>query len=232
MSYIQEFLSKENFEKLQEIMYSKNVKTGNYLFWEGDESDRLYFIKSGKAKLKKSTEEGKDLILSIMNKGDLLGEFGGTSRMYHGYSAEVVEDVELGIIQLKDLEILLYQFGDFAVEFLHWVGLMNRIIQSKFRDLLLYGKSGALASTLIRLSNTYGVPCADQTKINIKLTNTEIADFIGMTRETVNRLLNAWKEEGILSIKNGYIYIERMNDLKKICKCPSYPSCPKEICRI
>lgn len=229
---IGEIFSKENFNKFLSIMTFSQVKAGNYLFWEGDESDKLYYLHSGMVKLRKSTEEGKDLILSIMKKGDLLGEYGGSVNKFHGYSAEIIKDAEIGIIKIQNLENLIIQNGDFAVEFLNWIGLNNRVIQSKFRDLLLFGKTGALASTLIRLSNSYGVKSADGIVLGIKLTNTEIADFVGMTRESVNRLFNTWKDEGTIGTVNGHIVIRNMEDLRGICNCPSYPSCPKEICRI
>lgn len=231
-SSFQEFLSKDNFCKLEMIMCLDRVQEGNYLFGEGEEAKKLYYIRSGRVKLKKSTEEGKDFILSIKNKGDLVGEYGGSGDTYHSFSAEVMEDVEIGIIQIKDLENLMYQFGYFAIQFIKWLGLMDRIAQSKFRDLLLYGKSGALASTLIRISNTYGVLCPEGIMLDIKLTNTEIGDFIGTTRESVNRLLNSWKEEGTIEISEGKIIIKRLQDLRSICNCPTNSICPKEICRM
>ncbi len=229
---ITSLLSVENIEKLQSIMYPMNLKAGAYLFWEGDPAGKLFYIRSGKVKLRKSTEEGKDFILSIMHKGDLLGEFGGTGELFYSFSAEVLEDAEIGIIQIKDLEVLLYQNGFLAVEFMHWLGLMHRTTQSKFRDLLLFGKPGALASTLIRMSNSFGIQSADGLVINVKFTNTEIADMIGTARESVNRMLGSWKDDGTICMQNGQIVIQRIDNLRRICNCPSYPGCPKEICRI
>lgn len=226
------FFTGDNSDKLQSIMYPERVAAGTYLFWEGDESGKLYYIRSGRVKLRKTTEEGKDLILSILQKGDLVGEIDAYGNTYHSYSAEVVEDAEIGILQQKDLEILLYQHGDFAIQFMKWMGLTHRKAQSKFRDLLLFGKLGALASTLIRMSNTYGSHCADGIRFDVKLNNTEIANMIGSTRESVNRMLSTLKDEGTISIKNGQIVIHCMDELRRICKCPTYPVCSVEICRL
>ncbi|MEB3102668.1 Crp/Fnr family transcriptional regulator [Ferviditalea candida] len=226
------YFNADHFELMQSIMYPHKAKKGAYLFWEGEDAGKLYYIRSGRVKLLKSTEDGRNLILSIMRQGDLFGELGSFGEGLNSFSAEIIEDADIGIIQKKDLEVLLYQHGDFAVEFMKWMAMMHQTTQSKFRDLLFYGKQGALASTLIRMSNSYGVHCTEGTRLNIKLTNAEIADMIGATRESVNRMLSAFKDEGIVEMKNGKLVIRRMEDLRYVCNCPKYPACPKEICRI
>lgn len=230
---IKHLFSEENVEKLQSIMYPMQTKSvGQQLFVEGDKATKLYYIQSGRVKMKKATEDGKELLLSIVSAGDLLGDYGGFESAYHNYSAEVMQDTEIRIIQIKDLEVILFQHGHFAVEFSKWLGLQNQKQQSRFRDLLLFGKTGALASTLIRMSNSYGVMCADGIRIDMKLTNTELAEFIGITRESVNRMLNAWKEEGMIDVKKGHIIIKSLVDLRSICQCPTHATCPVAICQI
>lgn len=77
-----------------------------------------------------------------------------------------------------------------------------------------------------------GIHGTEGIRLNIKLTNADIADMIGATRESVNRMLSAFKEDGILDMKNGKMVIRRLEDLRYVCNCPKYPACPKEICRI
>ncbi len=223
------YFSEENIERLQSIMYPMKAEAGTFLLWEGDLADKMYFIRSGRVKIHKATEEGRDLILSVLQKGDLIMEMGGDDDALFSFGAEVAESAQIGIMQRKDLEVLLYQHGDLAVEFMYLMGLQHRTAQSKFRDLLLYGKPGALASTLIRMSNSYGVESEDGIRIGLKLTNHEIADMIGATRESVNRMLSEWKSEGIVRIDEGKITILQLERLRRICNCAD---CPAEICRI
>lgn len=226
------FFTAEHRKLLEGLMYPKKAGAQSHLFWEGDETGKLYYVRSGRVKLTKTTEEGKTINLSIQRQGDLIGELGMSGNGVYGYNAEVIEDAEFGVIQEKDLEILLYRHGDFAVAFTKWMALQHRTSQSKFRDLLLFGKPGALASTLIRLCNTCGVVTKDGIRLSMKLTNTELADFIGATRESVNRMLSDLKTDGIIDMDGGYIIVKTLNELKAICQCPSFPACPLEICRI
>lgn len=226
------FFTKDQFAKIRALMHPKHAEAGTLLFWEGEPIGKMYYICSGKVKLRKSTEEGRDFILSIMQAGDMVYEPEDGIGTVHSFTAEVMEDAELGIIPWKDFEALLVQNGELAVRFIHWMALMQKVTASKFRDLLLYGKTGALASTLVRLANSYGIQAEDGLKINLKLTNSELADFIGTTRESVNRMLSTLREKGIVDIRKGYIHILNLDDLKSECECPAFPGCSREVCRI
>lgn len=224
------FFSEEGFQKLKNIMHLQRAAARTFLFWEGDCSNNLYYIRSGRIKLTKTTEDGKGLILSILQQGDLLGEINGSCDSYYSYSAEVIEPAEIGFIPQKDLELLIYQDAKLALSFIRWTDAKQKIMQSKLRDLLLFGKSGALASTLIRMANRFGVRCPDGIRIELSLNHTEIAELIGSTRENVNRMLNSLKEDGTIMINHGQITILCIEKLRQTCHCPQYPACSKEIC--
>lgn len=226
------FLTEEHTELLKSIMTWKKLKSGTTLFMEGEEAGQLYYIRSGRVKLRKSTEDGKELLLTIQRSGDLIGEFGGVGGEEHNYTAETASACEIGVMQGSELEGLMMRHGELAVQFIKWFGLRQRIMESRFRDLLLYGKSGALASTLIRASNTCGIKHEQGVLLNIKLNHTELGEMIGATRESVNRMLTSFKEQGTIEMKEGKINILQMENLRCMCNCPETGSCPMEICRL
>ena len=83
----------------------------------------------------------------------------------HRYTAETIDDVEVGVIPRLQLEMLMVKYGDFAYRFAMWMSLLQRKTETKLRDLLMGGKNGALASTLIRLCNSFGQKEEDNIKI-------------------------------------------------------------------
>ncbi|OUM88500.1 MAG: hypothetical protein BAA01_05195 [Bacillus thermozeamaize] len=228
-SQIRSYFSEENLNLLIENMYLKKLGTGSYLFMEGDPSDRLFYVYQGKIKITKQTPGGKEFILYFLQDGDIYGEIGDKNEVQHNCSAYVMEDSVVGILQQSDLEILLYRHGDLATQFVKWMGMMNRKTQSKFRDLLLYGKPGALCSTLIRLTNTCGVEIEEGILISLRLTHSELANMIGTTRESVNRILNDLKSQDVIGYHDGSIVVKDLDYLRNICHCGD---CPAEICRI
>ena len=223
------FLSPANFKLLEQHMTCSKFEAGHMLFWEGDPADHLYTLYSGQVKVVKTTEDGKELIFYMLQQGDFFGEFGGFASLTHQFTAQAMSDVEVGVIAIRELEMLIASNGSLALELIKWMGMLQRKTESKFRDLLLYGKTGALASTLIRLTNSYGKLTPEGIQITIKLTNTELANMIGTARESVNRMLSDFKASGTLSLDHGMITIHDLQALKNVVACPD---CPDEICRI
>jgi len=224
--------TEEQLDHLVSVMHIKTYSAGNHLFWEGDDAVAVYWILKGRVKLRKSTSDGRDLLLSILQPDDMIADI-DTWDTSHRYTAETIDDVEVGIIPRTQLELLMCKYGDFAYRYAMWMALIQRKTESKLRDLLMGGKNGALASTLIRLCNSFGQKHDNYILINIKLTNNELAELVGTTREGVNRLLATMKKEGIIESEGaGLIKVININALKDMAGCPICTTCPKEICRL
>ncbi|EPY13989.1 MULTISPECIES: Crp/Fnr family transcriptional regulator [Paenibacillus] len=222
--------SEQNVERLINIGKERTYPDSSHLFWEGDLSDKLFLLKSGRVKITKSTDEGKELILYMYQAGDLVGQVDPFHSTKHTFTAEVLEEAEVLLIEQKDIEILICQHCDFSIDFMKWMGIHHRLTQTKFRDLMMYGKPGALCSTLIRLSNTYGEELEDGgLLINKKITHTDLSNMIGATRESVNRMLSDLRKRDVIEYENGMIVIRELEHLREVCHCEM---CPNEICRI
>jgi len=221
--------STSNLLLLKSMMSEMKVEADSCLFWEGDPADKLYFIEKGKVKLSKANEDGKEFVFFVFREGDFLGQADPYSASSQIFTAKAEEDCIIGTISKQDLESVLWQNSTLTVDFMKWMGLMHRLTQSKFRDLLLYGKSGALCSTMIRLANTYGKVTEDGIWIQQKLTNHELADYIGAARESVNRMLGEWRRKGIVDQVDGHLLIKDLNYFRTACHCED---CPIQVCRI
>lgn len=220
----------ENLAILKDIMYEQKFSSGTHLYWEGDAADKLFFIKSGRVKITKSTDEGKELILYMHQPDDMLGQIDPFANSRQSFSATAIEDCTVGVLQQCDLEILIWQHGELAIDFMKWMGMTHRVTQAKFRDMVMYGKPGALCSTLLRLSHTFGRRFANgDVMITKKLTHSELSDMIGATRESVNRMLNDLRKKSAVDYDNGFIVIKDNSYLQEICHCES---CPRSVCRI
>lgn len=224
--------SAQQLDALASIMHVKKVPAGCTLFWEGDDAVSVYWLLKGRMKLRKSTSEGKDLLLSIVRPNDLIADIDAWNSA-HRYSAEAMEDAEVGVISRLQLELMLCRNGEFAYRFAMWMALIQRQTESKLRDLLLGGKNAALASTLIRLCNSFGVVQKDGILIDLKLTNSELAELAGTTREGVNRMLAVMKKDGTVeNCDNGLLRVRSLQRLRQAAGCPECPACPEQICKI
>jgi CRP/FNR family transcriptional regulator, cyclic AMP receptor protein len=222
-------LSKENQDILLQNGVETFVREGTTLFYEGDVARYIYLIQSGKIRLSKMTIDQKKFFLHLKQEHDIVGEFSLFNDMAVSMTAQVVEDSTLVKFNRDHLEALFLQNGEIAVSFIKLFARNTQSTQAKFSDLLLYGKVGALYSILIRFSNSYGVKHHNDILLTVKLTNQDIANYIGTSRETANRMLRDLKKDKIIAFLNGNILIKDINYLKKHLRCGK---CPVEICTI
>ncbi|MCQ2011564.1 MAG: Crp/Fnr family transcriptional regulator [Sporolactobacillus sp.] len=222
--------SKQSMQSLKSVMTVSTYKKGTNVFWEGDPADKLYYVLEGRVKLFKSAYDGKDLVLHYFMEGDLFGEIGCFGSAENLFTAAAVTECKIGIISEKELEPLLLSNAGMSFEFMKWIGMLGQFTQIKMRDLIFYGKNGALASTLLRMIHGYSRSDEDGIHYTISLTNTDLAQLIGSTRETVNRMLQAWKNDGAIDYYHGSIVIKNLDYIKAICHCED--RCPLNICRL
>ncbi|RTR31515.1 Crp/Fnr family transcriptional regulator [Robertmurraya yapensis] len=215
---------------IEAVHHNRKIEKGMFLYQEGTKANELFLILSGKIQLSKMIPDGRELTLRMASEGDLIGELSlFCSAQNHMQNAKVMESGEVAVIFKSELEKKLSENHEIALEFMKWLSQEHRKTQTKFRDLILHGKKGALYSTLIRLSNSYGLDTKDGIVINTSLTNQELANFCGTSREVVNRLLSELRKSNIISIDKGIITIHDLEYIKIEIDCEN---CPIEICSI
>jgi len=207
-------LSDRNKELLQHALVIKTVQKGTILFSENDEADAVYFLRTGKVRLSKSSPEGKELVLHIRKPGDLFAEVALFRKTVYPATAEMIEDGEVVLIRNQNLEEIVKRYPEIGISIIQIMGERLHLAQSKLRDVTLYGKLGALASALIRLAEEYGKPSEEGIKVDLTLTHQELANFIGAARENVNRMMSTLEKSGVLTMKRGEICIKDLQSLK------------------
>ncbi|MFF2480200.1 Crp/Fnr family transcriptional regulator [Paenibacillus sp. NPDC058071] len=213
----------------------KPVKAGQLLYREGAPCCAVYCICSGSVKLRKTSSDGKSLLLTIAGPGEIVGEMQGDpdeEPLFHFSSAQAAQDTIVAILYHTDFDMLVAHDAEAAYLFGKAMAGKRRIAESKLRDLVNAPKLTALSSCLLRLGNSFGVTSSTGVRIDVKLTHSELGEMIGATRESVNRLLAALKEQGTIGASRGRIVIQREQDLRQIAGCPDCPGCPAEVCRI
>ncbi len=220
--------------ELTELLKSANqlikMEKGTYLFREGMKASELYLILSGRVRVSKGTSDGSELSLRICSQNEIVGELTlFTDQPKYLFDCLILEESEIAVIQKDDLERKLFENTNLAFEFMKWMSDHFRKTQTKFRDLVLLGKKGALYSTLVRMTNSYGVQTESGILIDLHLTNQELANFCATTRESVNRMLHELRAIGIISVSRGYITIHDLAYIKNEIQCEE---CPAKYCSI
>ncbi|WBL16058.1 Crp/Fnr family transcriptional regulator [Sutcliffiella sp. NC1] len=224
----------ETYETLKELInlidHTVKVEKECFLFQEGMSAKEIYIVRSGKILVSKVAADGKELTMRICGKDEIVGELTlFTDDARYILNAKAMEHCEVGVIKKDVLEEEFLHNNQLAFEFMKWMSDHFRRTQTKFRDLILIGKKGALYTTLIRMTNSYGVPSSNGILIDMHLTNQTLANFCGTTRESVNRMLSELKKNKIISIARGRITIHDLEYLKAEVNCEG---CPIKYCTI
>jgi CRP/FNR family transcriptional regulator len=211
--------------KLESVMVKYTYQRQTDLCQTANMDNGLLMVKTGKVKVTVRTEDGRAYMLYVFQRGDMFSMF--SFLRIPNCEVIVAENSTLGFLNQRQLEALFYEDPALASTFVQWCETMNTSTMVKTRDLLMFGKSGALASTLIRLLNSYGERVADGIRINLKLTNEDLAKLIGSSRESVNRLLRRYEDLGVIRYDRRMIVVKNKSFLEKQHGCMK---CPREIC--
>ena len=223
--------SQDIYALFEQFGANLKVEKDRPVFLEGQSAEDVYLIKTGTVRISKDTESGKFLTLRITGHDTFIGETAiFCDTVYHSVSANAIETTQLLVLPRATLEKYLSEGSGLMMEWFQIMQLHNKKNETRFRDLLLHGKKGALLSTLIRLTNTYGVKQLDGSiLIDHAMTNQELANFCATSREVVNRILNDLKKKNVLSLEKGMITIHDLQFLRTEVECDN---CPLHICRI
>ncbi|RGS70044.1 Crp/Fnr family transcriptional regulator [Mitsuokella sp. AF21-1AC] len=203
---------------------------GEYLFHEGDPAKYFYIVRSGHIFITKYASSGRVLSLRLASRSSIIGELPlFQAEPSYIFNAVAQCPSEVYAIEFPVLQSYLEKRPQLAVNLLKIISNHMRKQHSKFRDLLLYGKKGALYSTLIRLANSYGRDEDGGVLIPVPLTNQELANYSATARESLNRMLGELKKAGVIEYRGHLLFIKNLDYLKKEIQCEN---CGREVCNI
>jgi len=171
---------------------------------EGDTTDSLYIVLSGRVKVYASSDDGREVVLTEYGPGEYFGELSidGARR---SASIKALEPCSCRVVQGSELRQFLAEHPDFAMHLTHKLIGMVRRLTEQVRSLALQDVYGRMVRVLTELSE----PVGDQRVVRQKLTQQDIADRIGCSREMVNRVMKALTAGGYVAQRDGRLAILR-----------------------
>jgi CRP-like cAMP-binding protein len=190
-------------EAVAAICVTRRVDPGEVLFQKGDPGDALYAVRRGQIRIGTGTDGGRRLTLNLLGSGDVFGEVALLDGRPRTADAVAVEPTELFMVRRRDFLELLQRRPTFAVSIIEVLCQRIRWMSERMEESVLLPLPARLARRLIALSEDYGVELA--------VSQEELAIFIGATRESVNRQLQAWKRQGLVELgRNRIRLVDRL----------------------
>lgn len=182
-------------------MVEVRLGRGQVLFREGDYGDRLYVVAEGKLKVGRSSPDGRESLLSVLGPGDEFGELTVFDPEHRMGTAIAVTDCRLYSLSADNLRPWLDSRPDIALALLRQLSRRLRRSSEVVSDLVFSDVPGRVAKSLLDLSARFGIPTADGLHVPHDLTQEELAQLVGASRETVNKALADFAGRGWLRLE-------------------------------
>ncbi len=194
-------LDDEAAAALMGSMTTSRLERGDVLFREGDQGNRLYVIGEGKIKLGVTSVDGRENLLAILGPGEMFGELSLFDPGPRTATATAVAETQLIALGHDDLKSFLSVRPAVAADMLAALARRLRRTNDSLADLVFTDVPGRVAKALLDLSNRFGRPAGDGIRVAHDLTQEELAQLVGASRETVNKALADFASRGWIKLE-------------------------------
>jgi len=194
-------LEDEAATELSETMGTVRLNKGEILFHEGDSGDRLYVVVSGKVKLGRSGSAGRENLLAVLGPGQMFGELSLFDPGPRSTTATAVTSCEIRTLEHEELMGWLAGRPEVAQGLLAQLAARLRRANDVVADLVFSDVPGRVAKQLLELAKRFGDKREDGVHVHHDLTQEELAQLVGASRETVNKALADFAARGWIRLE-------------------------------
>jgi CRP/FNR family cyclic AMP-dependent transcriptional regulator len=182
----------------------RKVRKGTALFRKGDIGSRLYVICTGAVRVSAPSEQGKDAIFNLITPGEIFGEIAFLDGGQRTADAVAIENVELMVIERRDFVPILKGHPEIAIRLIEILCGRLRRTSEQVEDIVFLGLPGRLAKALLHLSQNSSTVAPRK---KFRITQRELSQMIGISRESVNKQLRDWQRKKWLKLERGGVIL-------------------------
>jgi CRP/FNR family transcriptional regulator, cyclic AMP receptor protein len=197
-------LDSEALDQLCRYVRPVSLKRGATIYSKGDPGNSLYVVISGTAKMSISSPDGRSAILNLIGPGEIFGEIALLDGRERTADAIANTNCEFFIIDRREFIPFVRSQPTLAMKLIELLCGRLRWTSDQVEQIILQDLPGRLASALIRLTEKHKLAPGGRT---IAITQQEISEMVGMTRESINKQLRAWAARNWVRLEHGAIVV-------------------------
>ena len=186
------------------------------LFFKGDIGERLYIVVSGVIRVGATSPDGREVSYGVLGAGAVLGEIAVIDGGQRSADAKAMEPSLLLALERRDVLAFLHKNPGQALHMMEVLCGRIRRADELLDDMVFMSLPSRLAKHLLTLEDIVGTPGATSGKSEVRLSQQVLAEHLGISRESVNKVLSKWEEAGFVSLGRGRIVLNRMEALEEI----------------
>ncbi|TFG97326.1 MAG: Crp/Fnr family transcriptional regulator [Calditrichales bacterium] len=200
-------LSESDLNEIQKRAVRQIYKKDNMVLIEEEIGSTMFIILDGRVKISRISDEGREVILSILSEGDFFGEMSILDGQNRSANVVTLEDSKIMIIRREDFLQMLHDYPQIAINLLKELAQRLRRSDSQIKSLSLQNATGKVASTLLRIADDSGKIHLGQVEIPRLPPQQDLANMAGTSRETISRVLKALVKKGYLKKEGSRLII-------------------------
>jgi CRP/FNR family cyclic AMP-dependent transcriptional regulator len=200
---------------LRVAMRHENFSRGDVIFDEGDAGDKLFAVIEGKVKLARTAPDGRENLQAVLGPGEMFGELSLFDPKPRTAGAVALTDTVLASLAHEELRPWITGRPDVAVQLLQALAQRLRRTNDVLADLVFSDVPSRVAKALLGLAERFGQPTNDGIHVAHDLTQEELAQLVGASRETVNKALADFSARGWIVIESRAVVIRDVEGLSR-----------------
>ncbi len=208
-------LADETHNFIRELGKTRKFEKGSTILMEHESGTALFVIVSGKVKVYRVSEDGREVILSIMSESDFFGEMAILDGLTRSANVTAIEDSEIFIIQRTDFMNLLFQHPEVSIALLQELTKRLRAADMKIKSLSLKDAEGKVATVILQLADDIGKIRQGVVEIDRLPYQHDLANMAGTSRETISRTLHTFSKRGLIEIDGNKLRIVNYQKFKE-----------------
>lgn len=196
-----------SLSRILDLSVTREMMDDEVLFLKGDEPDGLYGVLGGRVKISVESASGKEIILNIMEAGEIFGEIALLDGEPRTADARAMGPASLLLLRRRDFLPYLERDPQLCLHLMTLLCRRLRWTSGLIEDSAFLGLPGRLAKRLLGLARASGETTSAGVVIGLRLSQHELGHMLGVTREAVNKILQRWRRSGLIDIDRGRIVI-------------------------
>lgn len=200
-------------KEVSEKTSMREVSKSEFIYFEDDPPDTIYFLKKGKVKIGSYSDDGKEVIKTILQPGEIFGELSIMGDSNRNEFAEVIEYAQVCKIGKPDFEDLMERYGNLSLKVSKIMGFRLKKVERRLASLVFKDARTRIIEFLKDMAEEQGEKVGFETMIKNYFTHQDIANLTGTTRQTVTEVLNDLRRQNLINFDRRQILIRDMEQL-------------------
>ncbi len=216
--YIERFnlfhgLQRHDMEELARMSLMEKKSKGAYIYLPSDPANSVFLLKEGHVKISRLTDEGKEVMLTVLSPGEVFGEIVLVNDHPRDHIAEAIDNVLLCKFKKRDFENFIRSRPDLVFRITKLMGLRLQRMESRVVDLICKDVATRVSELLLNLAEQHGKATGGHGEFRIRLTHQDIASLAGVSRQTATEILDRLKSQGLVELGHRSIIIKNKQGL-------------------